>query len=122
MVAEDRGVDVEVEVSLWDHECCGEAIERGQVVDLNCSRTMGDDGALHLSAGHHQPPQRRVRGRVRSVEVLRPEAPSQPVLRVPSGLALRGFDPDDDGHLENPWTGEPVPDGETFLVTVRPSR
>ena len=121
-MTDDQRVDVQVEVSLWDHECCGQAIERGQVVDLNCSRTMGDDGALHLSAGHHQPPQRRVRGRVRSIEVLRPQAPSQPVLRVPSGLALRGFDPDDDGHLENPWTGQAVPEGEIFLVTVRPSR
>ncbi|KEA65894.1 hypothetical protein [Mycobacterium tuberculosis] len=44
----------------------------------------------------------------------------QPVLRVPSGAALRGYDEGDDGHLEDPWTGEVVlAEGEEFLVTVR---
>lgn len=118
----DRRVDVQVQVGGWEHECCGDAIERGQVVDLDCQRIMGDDGLMHLSAGRHSPAERRVRGRVRAVEVVRPEAASQPVLRVPSGLALRGFDPDDDGHLQNPWTGQAVEPGEVFLVTVRPAR
>ncbi len=122
MVTDDRGVDVEVEVGGWEHECCGDAIERGQLVDLDCQRTMGEDGLMHLHAGHHSPAERRVRGRVRGIQVVRSDESSQPVLHVPSGRALRGFDPEDDGHLENPWTGEAAPDGENFLVTVRPSR
>lgn len=115
-------MDVEVEVGGWEHECCGEAIERGQLVDLDRQRTTGEDGRVHLHAGRHSPAERRLRGRVRAIHVVRPDRPAQPVLRVPSGRALRGYDPDDDGHLENPWTGKAVPDGENFLVTVRPSR
>lgn len=111
-------MDVEVEVGGWEHQCCGQAIERGQVVDFDCLRTTGDDGLVHLSVDAHFPPARRVR----AVQVVRPGASPQPVLRVPSGLALRGFDPDDDGHLENPWTSEPVAPGEDFLVTIHTSR
>ena len=122
-MTDDRGVDVEIEVGGWEHECCGEAIERNQVVDMDCLRFVGADGQVRLSAASHlSRSERRVRGRVRDLQVLRPGQPAQPVLRVPSGRALRGFDPEDDGHLEDPWTGEPVPDGEDFLVTVRPSR
>lgn len=87
-VSDDRGVGVKVEGGGGEHECRGEAIERGQLVDLDC---------------------------------LRSDQSAQPVLRVPSGLALCGDGPDDDGHLEDPWTGEVVPD-EDFLVAVRPSR
>jgi hypothetical protein len=31
-------VDVVVEVGDWEHECCGEAIERNQLVDFQCIR------------------------------------------------------------------------------------
>lgn len=117
----DRGMDVEVEVDGWDHECCGDAIERNQVVDFACLRFTGDDGQVHLSVVAHFPTDEQVRGRVCDIQVVRPGASSQPILRVPSGLALRGFDPDD-GHLEDPWTGEPVAPGHDFLVTIRPSR
>jgi hypothetical protein len=42
---------------------------------------------------------------------------------VPSGAALRGFDDEDDGHLEDPWTGEVISsESAEFLVTVRASR
>jgi len=42
-----------------------------------------------------------------------------PIARLPSGRALRGFDEGDDGHLERPWTGDPVVnDSSRFLVTV----
>ena len=81
----------------WEHECCGEAIERGQLVDFDCQRTMGKDRRVHLHAGHHSSAERRVRGRVRAIQVVRPYQRSQPVLRVPSGVVLRGFDPNDDG-------------------------
>ena len=74
-MADDQGVDVEVEVGGWEHECC----------------------------------------------VLRPGRTPQPVLRVPSGLALRGSDPDD-GHLETFKIGKPLPRSDAFLVVVRPSR
>ena len=107
----------------WEHQCCGEAIERNQLVDLGCSPTTGLDGRERLSViGHHLEPERQVHGRVRDLQVLRPGQSAQPILRMPSGRALRGVDPDDDGHLEDPWTGELVSDGEDFLVTVHASR
>ena len=107
----------------WEHQCCGEAIERHQLVDLGCQRTTGADGQVRLVVtGHHLEPERQVRGRVDDILVLRPGQSPQPTLRVPSGAALCGFDPDNNAHLEDPWTGEPVPPGEDFLVTVRSSR
>jgi len=42
---------------------------------------------------------------------------------VPSGQALLGFDDGDDGHLEDPWTGDVIAsESRDFLVTVRMSR
>ncbi|WNY34143.1 hypothetical protein Q9Q99_00675 [Curtobacterium flaccumfaciens] len=42
-----------------------------------------------------------------------------PVHRVPSGRALGGSDPDDDGHLEAPWTGERIEvESDTFEIVV----
>ena len=116
-------MDVEVEVGGWEHECCGQAIERNQVVDLGCLRTAGPDGRVRLSmTNHHPEPEQRVRGRVRDLQVLRPGQPSRSIQRLPGGAALRGADPDDDGHLETFRTAKPLPRGDTFLVTVRPSR
>ncbi len=111
-----------VEVGGWEHECCGPSIERNRVVDLGCLRVMGPDGEVHLSETHHHlEPELQVQGRVRDIQVVRPGHPCQPVLRLPSGEAMRGFDADDDGHLEAPWTGQLLPDGDDFLVTVHVS-
>lgn len=108
-----------VEVGGWEHACCGSAIERDELVDLGCLRVLEAEGEVELAETHHDvDPEVRVRGRVRDISVVRPGSPAQPVLRVPSGQALRGDDDDDDGHLEDPWTGELLPHGTTFVVVV----
>jgi hypothetical protein len=120
-------VDVVVEVGDWEHECCGKAIERNQLVDFQCIRDTGPEGHVRLIETHHGgldvQAGARVQGWVTGVEVVYESGTTRPILRVPSGPALRGFDPDDDGHLEDPWTGEVVtPRGGDFLVTVRTAR
>lgn len=117
-------VDVVVEVGEWEHLCCGEAIERNQLVDLQCIRYTRPDGRVRLVETHHGGldvhAAARVQGPVRWIEVVHDGGTTQPILRVPSGEALRGFDRDDDGHLEDPWTGEVTSsDSRDFLVTVR---
>lgn len=117
-------MDVVVEVGDWEHECCGEAVERNQLVDFTCIRYAGPDGQLRLAESHHGgldvAADERVRGRVIEIHVVRDEGTAEPILRVPSGRALRGFDHGDDGHLEDPWTGGVVASGRRdFLVTVR---
>ncbi|WP_241175799.1 hypothetical protein [Modestobacter sp. KNN46-3] len=114
-------VDVVVEVGGWEHECCGEAIERDQLVDLQCIRHRGGDGQERLVESPHDfPVDERVRGRVVDVQVVHDGGVARPVLRVPSGGALRRVDEDDDGHLEDPWTGEVITSpGRDFFVTVR---
>lgn len=108
-----------VEVGSWEHECCGEAIERDAPVDLTCLRRRDDEGQITLTETHHDlEPDVRILGRVRNIHVIRAGRWLEPVLRVPSGRALRGVDPDDDGHLETPWTGEPLAGGGDFLVEV----
>ena len=117
--ADASTVDVVVEVGSWEHECCGPAIERGDIVDLGCQRGTDEQGRQTLTESRHEDcPEVRVRGRVRDIHVIRDGQPAEAVSRVPSGKALRGFDPDDDGHLEAPWTGEPVAPGQDFLVKV----
>ena len=113
-------VDVVVHLSEWEHSCCGDAVERDQLVEWGCLRTTGRDGETTLTRTHHHlEPEVDVRGRVVDVLVLRPGGEPEPVHRLPGGRALRGFDPDDDGHLEQPWTGVEVASGEEFLVVVR---
>ena len=112
-----------VEVGGWEHECCGEAIERNQLVDLQCVRYSARDGASRLAETHHGldlPVMERVRGRVVDLHTVPSDGAPRAVLRIPSGTALCGVDEDDDGHLEDPWTGEVVEaEGAEFLVTVR---
>jgi hypothetical protein len=120
-------MDVVVAVGGWEHECCGQAIERDQLVDLRCIRDTGPDGHVRLIESHHggldAAADERVQGRVSDLHLVQQGGTKRAVLRVPSGLALRGLDDADDGHLEDPWTGEVVPAARPlFLVTVRTSR
>ena len=111
-------------VGGWEHDCCGEAIERNQLVDLLCIGHTGQDGRMRLiETRHDNPSGERVRGRVTEIQVVSDGGTTQPILRVPSGRALRGFDDGDDGHLEDPWTGDVITsESRNFLVTVRTPR
>ncbi|MFD0481491.1 DUF6578 domain-containing protein [Kineococcus sp. GCM10028916] len=116
-------MDVVVEVGGWEHECCGGPVERDQVVDFTCLLITEPSAQPRLVETHHDlevaHPFERVRGRVVDVEVVLDDGSTRPVLRVPGGTALCGFG-DDDGHLEDPWTGEiVVATRNDFLVTVR---
>lgn len=116
-------VDVVVEVGDWEHECCGPAYERGQVVDLTCMVVTTRDGTTSLVETRHELgvtwPVEHVRGRVVDVEVVLEDGTPRSILRVPDGSALCGFS-EDDGHLEDPWTGEVVlRTRNEFRVTVR---
>ncbi|WP_432537570.1 DUF6578 domain-containing protein [Kineococcus arenarius] len=116
-------MDVVVEVGDWEHECCGDPVERDQVVDFTCLLITEPGAQPRLIETHHDleaaRPLERIRGRVVDIEVVQDDGSARPVLRVPGGAALRGFD-EDDGHLEDPWTGEVVTSSRNdFLVTVR---
>jgi len=121
-VTEGTPLNVTVEVGDWEHECCGAAIERNETVDLGCLRWRDADGQVRLIEAHHDSPiETRVRGRVVDIVVVAEDGSSTPILRVPSGVALRGFDDEDDGHLEAPWSGEVVDElNRRFLITVKP--
>ena len=96
-------MDVVVEVGGWEHDCCGPAIERNQVVDLHCIRRTDPDGQMRLVETHdHVDPDERVLGRVIEIQVVHDGGTTQQILRVPGGRALRGFDDDDDGTWKTP--------------------
>ncbi|NAZ81885.1 hypothetical protein GTR02_08640 [Kineococcus sp. R8] len=116
-------MDVVVEFGDWEHECCGDAIERDQVVDVTCLLIAVPGTQPRLIETHHEMEigrrVERIHGRVVDLEVVLADGSTRPILRVPGGRALRGFG-GDDGHLEDPWTGEVVSSPrEHFLVTVR---
>ena len=117
-------MDVVVQVGGWEHECCGEAIERNQLIDLSCVRRTAKDGQSRLVwASHDTPGEEQIQGWVTELHVMLDGGAAQPILRVPSGQALCGFDDEDDGHLEGPWTGEVITSRTgQFLVTVRMGR
>jgi hypothetical protein len=114
-------VDVLVEVGGWEHECCGPAFERNQLVDLACLRWTGADGRLRLiETHHHLDGDEQVVGRVVDIELARDGVPIRPVLRVPSGGELGSLSTDD-RYLADPWTDEPIAwNGEELLLTIRP--
>lgn len=121
-LTQDHAVDVVVEVGGWEHQCCGPAMERRQLVDLGCLRTTGPNGQTGLTETHHHvEPDVRVRGRVHDIQVVDTEEPGHParsIQRLPSGRALRGLDPEDDGHLEEAWTERRLPPGDQFVLVV----
>jgi hypothetical protein len=119
-------VNIDVEVGDWEHECCGAAIERNDVVDLDCIRYTDPDGRVHLVETHHDldvQPRERVGGRVVDIHLVEEGGATRTLLRIPSGQALTGWDDSDDGHLEDPWTGQVIASqSRDFLVTVQTTR
>lgn len=116
-------MDVVVEVGDWEHECCGGPIERDQVVDFTCLLITEPGAQPRLIETHYElegaRPVERIQGRVVDIEVVLAPGSTRSILRVPSGTALCGFG-EDDGHLEDPWTGEVVTSPRNdFLITVR---
>lgn len=117
-------MSVVVEVGGWEHECCGAAIERNDVVTFDCLCLMRQDGHMRLLESHHDlGASERVHGRVIDIQVVDDAGALRPILRLPSGSALRGASTDEDAHLQDPWTGEVITSGSSaFLVTVRTDR
>lgn len=112
-----------VEIGGWEHECCGPAFERNELVELRCFEIAeGGDHAGRLVETHHDlsaTPDVVVRGRVVDISIRHRDGSIEPLERLPSGRALRGFDAHDDGRLVRPWTGETVTaDSDEFLVTI----
>lgn len=112
---------VVVIIGGWEHECCGPAVEIGDVVEYG---VVSADGARRFEEVRHGTvPNQRIRGRVVELYAVGPDG-RVAIDRVPSGRALRGFDDDDDGHLEARWTGQPVTveweDDPEFEVVVDP--
>jgi len=98
--------EVIVRVGGWEHECCGDAIEVNQIVEFGCLTLRRTSGEEQLVETHHdRPPDVYVRGRVSDISVIDARGMQRLIFRVPSGFALRGFDPWDDGHLEEHHTG-----------------
>ncbi len=106
-------MEMSVEIEGWEHECCGPAFERNDLVELECLVIPdGEDQSARLVETHHglqvEFERVMVRGRVVDIAVRRADGSTELVQRLPSGAALRGFDQHDDGRLEQPWTGESV--------------
>ena len=110
-----------VEVGGWEHDCCGAAIERDDVVTFDCIRLMQEDGQLRLIESHHDlGGSEQVSGRVIDIHVVEGAGATRPILRLPSGSALRGVGTDEDAYLQDPWTSEVITSDSTdFLVTVQ---
>jgi hypothetical protein len=119
-----RATPIVVEVGDWEHECCGPAYERDSVVDVTCLVVPEPDGSgVRYVESHHdlttRHPVIQLRGRVSDLCIEHPDGSTDPLERLPSGRALRGFDDDDDGHLVRLWTAEPVVnDSNRFLLTL----
>jgi hypothetical protein len=118
-----------VEVGDWEHECCGPSYERDTVVELTCFVIQPgvDDagpGGIRYVETHHdgltaEHKTTSIRGRVSDLAIEHLDGSVEPIERLPGGRAIRGFDDDDDGHLEQPWTGVAVSnDSNRFLVTI----
>jgi hypothetical protein len=116
-------MQIVVQVGDWEHECCGPTYERDAVVELTCLQVAGPVGVTRSVESHHdlatRPDTILVRGRVADLSIEHLDGSTEPIERLPSGRALRGFDELDDGRLEQPWTGEPVSnDSNRFLLTI----
>lgn len=115
-----------VEIGGWEHECCGPALERNEIVELRCFEIHEDaDRGPRLVETHHDlsaAPDVVVRGRIVDISIRHTDGSIEPLERLPSGRALRGFDAHDDGQLVRPWTGGLVTaDSDEFLITIASS-
>lgn len=98
--------EVTVRVGDWEHECCGEAVEVNQIVKFGCLALRQATGEEHLVETHHdREPDVYIRGRVTEISVLDAQGTQRSIVCIPSGSAVRGFDPQDGGHLEEQHTG-----------------
>jgi hypothetical protein len=117
-------VRVVIEVGGWEHDCCGPAYELDSTVEVDCLELSGPDpSTTRFVESHHEAAPRSDavthKGRVADLAIVHPDGSIESLHRLPSGRALRGFDRDDDGHLEQPWNGQPVVrDSSRFLVTL----
>lgn len=110
---------VEVEVGDWEHECCGDEIERYRRVRWTCGTHEG-----RLFETHHDLEGisvQEVVGTVVHIEAVLQDGTRVAIDRIPSGDAMRGCDPHDDGLILEQYTGEPVDAAShdlIFIVTV----
>ncbi|MBT1672494.1 hypothetical protein [Curtobacterium flaccumfaciens] len=112
---------VVVEIGGWEHQCCGPAVEIGDVVEYGVVPT---DGARRFEEVRHDTVRTQtIRGRVVELYAVGVDG-RVAVERIPSGSALCGSDEDDDGHLEARWTGQPIAvewaADEEFEVVIDP--
>jgi hypothetical protein len=112
---------VRVNVGGWEHECCGDAVQRGDRVRWTCIVTA--DGSLHET--HHDLGGLKtvpIQGTVVDIELVSADGGRKGIERLPSGRALRGFDDDDSGVVRERASGEVIdPLGNGFLITLIPS-
>ncbi|MDF9716094.1 hypothetical protein INN71_03080 [Nocardioides sp. ChNu-153] len=120
---------VEVYVGGWEHDCCGEAVQRGEVVRWTCLPYDGRlDRAWHLDPERAEPFV-EVSGRVVDLAMVVGDG-RVPVERLPSGSELvglvddggdRSFDDDVVPTVVVVATGEVlrVDDDAWFVVTVQ---
>ncbi|WP_433928397.1 hypothetical protein [Curtobacterium flaccumfaciens] len=109
--------EVVVVVGGWEHDCCGPAYER----QATAAFTAYGRTPRFAESRHHDDPFgiTEFRGRVADLFVVAEDGTRIPVHRIPSGRALGGSDPDDDGHLEVPWTAERIEvESDTFEIVV----
>jgi hypothetical protein len=117
-------VRIVIEVGGWEHECCGASFERESIVEVTVLELAGPDRtSTRYVESHHELGAGReavaARGRVADIAILHTDGSVESLHRLPAGKALRGFDDEDDGHLEQPWNGQPVVnDSDQFLVTL----
>jgi len=113
-----------IEVGGWEHECCGPSFERNSTVEVSCLNLPGPDpSTTRFVESHHEVAARSnavtYRGRVADLAIVHSDGSVESLHRLPSGRALCGRDSDDDGHLEQPWNGQPViRDSDQFLLTL----
>ncbi|WIB65826.1 hypothetical protein [Curtobacterium sp. MCBD17_040] len=95
---------IRVQILNDEQECCGAAVARFERVTWKVFLPAGGglDGDADVMESHHGGLSngRTVSGVVVNIEELRTDGSTAPVVRMPSGSALRGFESDDDGHLE----------------------
>lgn len=114
-----------IEIDRWSHDCCGEELSQGMRVTLNCRLPVGYDllRSVDLVADSHSGnlPFISCTGDVVQITMTDDHGTPQPIQRLPSGRALRGFDDLDDGAIQSADTGNLVDrDGpRRFYVEMR---